>query len=130
MDEQKERIKGYVRVFHRDLESIDDFETLLDYSVDKAVDVTLLYLNREKLDIKFERIVADIVDAIFTKYKKNQSDGVDQAISSMSDNGQSVSFFNEVKNHFATGTDREILQSAVHLLNRYRGVKVGYTSKV
>jgi len=124
--EQLERIKGYVKIFHKDLEAVEQFNDLLDYSVNKALDITLLYLNHDTLDVKFERVVADIVDAVFTKYKKNQNDGVDQAISSMSDNGQSVSFFNEVKNHFATGTDREILQSAVHILRRYRRVKVGF----
>ena len=121
---QIERIKGYVLIFHRELESLPNFDELLDYSVRSAIDTVLVYLNVDVLDKRFERITANVVDAIYTKFKKQQAEETEQAISSMSDNGQSVSFFNEVKNYFSTGTDREILQSAVHLLKNHRRVGV------
>ena len=48
----------------------------------------------------------------------------DQAISSVSDNGQSVSFSNEIKNYLATTEDNELFAGFSKLLARYRRINV------
>jgi ABC-type uncharacterized transport system substrate-binding protein len=57
--------------------------------------------------------------------KDNVAD-VDRAISSVSDNGQSVSYANEVTRYFATASDDELFTGFTALLSRYRRVKVVY----
>ena len=54
------------------------------------------------------------------------TNAVDQAISSISDNGQSISYANEVTKYFTTATDDELFTGFSMLLSRYRRVKVAY----
>jgi hypothetical protein len=119
-DTQLDIIKGYVKVL-TEVESSD----LLEYSINSVVDRVLLYLNHKQLDKKFERVVADVVVNTLDMYKNKGQ----QAISSMSDNGQSVSYFNAVRNHFNTTSDKELFGGAVALLSRYRRATCVNTSK-
>ena len=48
----------------------------------------------------------------------------DQAISSVSDNGQSVSYSNEVKNYLASTEDNELFAGFAKLLAPYRRINV------
>jgi len=123
-DEQIERIITYVKSFNK---TIDD-EDLLKYSVMSAISRVLLYLNHDALDQKFEMIVADVVNAVFMRYYNNQnSTEIEQAISSVSDNGQSISFKNEVMNYFNTADDNELLGGTAKLLARYRRARLANT---
>ena len=46
-------IKGYVKIFHKDLSKIEDFDDLLEYFIHSAMDWVLLYFGREKIDKSF-----------------------------------------------------------------------------
>lgn len=122
-NDQKARIVKYVKTFNKTIDEKD--ENLLDYAVETVIDRTLLYLNRNELNPIFERVVADVVGGIFTKYKTNENnEGTDQAIRSVSDNGQSISYDNEIKNYLVNSADNELFSGFSGLLNRYRRVNV------
>ena len=120
-DEQVKRIVDNVKIFNK---TIND-EDLLNYSVEAVIDRALLYLGHETLEKRFEKVIADVVSGVFTKYKKNEtSTEPEMAVSSMSDNGQSVSYRNEVKSYLSTASDNELFSGFTNLLSRYRRIKV------
>lgn len=122
--EQLDRIKGYVKVID-DAASEASSDTLLEYCINEVCDRVLLYLNDTTLDEALERVVARIVSGIFNQTTNSKtSTESDQAISSVSDNGQSVSYSNEVKNYLATADDNELFAGFAKLLARYRRINV------
>ena len=122
--EQLDRIKGYVKVID-DATSDASANALLEYCVNEVYDRVLLYLNDTTLDEALERVVARIVSGIFNQTTNSKSSTEsDSAISSVSDNGQSVSFANEVKNYLATTEDNELFAGFSKLLARYRRINV------
>lgn len=122
--EQLDRIKGYVKVID-DAASDASANALLEYCINEVYDRVLLYLNDTTLDEALERVVARIVSGIFNQTTNSKtSTESDQAISSVSDNGQSVSFSNEVKNYLATTEDNELFAGFSKLLARYRRINV------
>lgn len=122
--EQLDRIKGYVKVI--DTAASDaSANALLEYCINEVYDRVLLYLNDTTLDEALERVVARIVSGIFNQTTNSKtSTESDQAISSVSDNGQSVSFSNEIKNYLATTEDNELFAGFSKLLARYRRINV------
>lgn len=123
-EEQKTRIEDYVKTIN-DAASIAENADALDFSIDEVGDRVLLYLNRTDLPEATERIVARIVSGIFNQTVNTiSSTSADAAISSMSDNGQSISFSNEVKNYLATTDDNELFAGFSKLLARYRRINV------
>ncbi len=122
--EQLDRIKGYVKVID-DAASDASANALLEYCINEVYDRVLLYLNDTTLDEALERVVARIVSGIFNQTTNSKSSTEsDSAISSLSDNGQSVSFANEVKNYLATTEDNELFAGFSKLLARYRRINV------
>lgn len=122
--EQLDRIKGYVKVID-DAASVASANALLEYCINEVYDRVLLYLNDTTLDEALERVVARIVSGIFDQTTNSKSSTEsDSAISSVSDNGQSVSFANEVKNYLATTEDNELFAGFSKLLARYRRINV------
>lgn len=122
-EEQITRITNYVKKINKSIITTD--EDLLDYAVRSVVDRVLLFLNHEELAEKFEKIVSDVVSGIFNKYKTNLNNGgTDLAVSSVSDNGQSISYSNEIKNYLANATDNELFSGFAGLLARYRRLNV------
>ena len=120
-DEQVERIKGYAKKINKTIEDDD----LLDYVADEILDRVKLYLNCDKLDEILERVIARIVSGIFSQTNSNLNSGsTEMAVSSMSDNGQTISFSGEVKNYLATTSDQEIFGGFTKLLDRYRRINV------
>lgn len=123
-DEQKAKIKEYVKKLN-DAASLPENAEILDFSTDEVADRVLLYLNREDLPVNIERIVARIISGIFNQsVNAKPSTSADSAISSMSDNGQSISFSNEVKNYLATVDDNELFAGSSKLLAPYRRINV------
>ena len=123
-DEQLTRIRELVKVLNKTA-SDDSNKDLLDYCINEICGRVLLYLNTKTLDEALERIVARIVSGIFNQSVNNQnSTAPDVAISSVSDNGQSVSYSNEVKNYLATADDNELFAGFTKLLARYRRINV------
>ena len=122
--EQLDRIKGYVKVIDN-AASDASANALLEYCINEVYDRVLLYLNDTILDEALERVVARIVSGIFNQTTNSKtSTESDQAISSVSDNGQSVSFSNEIKNYLATTEDNELFAGFSKLLARYRRINV------
>ena len=123
-EEQKGKIIGYVKKLN-DTAANPENENLLDLVVDEVGDRVLLYLNSTDLPENVERIVARIVSGIFNQsFNAKSSTNADSAISSMSDNGQSISFSNEVKNYLASADDNALFSGFADLLARYRRIDV------
>ena len=133
MDETKAKIKEYLKIINANIDEIDQTNTgLLDFVIDETMDRVQLYLNCETIPAKLERVLANIVNTglarslnILERSKNNVTDA-DRAISSVSDNGQSVSYANEVTRYFTTASDDELFTGFTALLSRYRRVKVVY----
>ena len=122
--EQLDRIKEYVKTIDTAAAN-QSMDTLLEYVINEVVDRVLVYLNDTALDEALERIVARIVSGIFNQtINSKDSTSSDSAINSVSDNGQSVSFSNEVKNYLATTEDNELFAGFSKLLARYRRINV------
>ena len=127
MDEKQiAKIKGYLKIINKNVDSID--KDLIDFCINEVGDRVQLYLNSDTIPTKIERILANIVNTGLKKSLKQleMSDDVDHAISSISDNGQSISYANEVTKYFTTTTDEELFTGFSNLLSRYRRIKVVY----
>ena len=135
MDETKAKIKEYLKIINAKIDEVDQTNSgLLDFVIGETLDRVQLYLNCESIPPKLERILANIVNTglarclkTLERTKNNVAD-VDRAISSVSDNGQSVSYANEVTRYFTTASDDELFTGFTALLSRYRRVKVVYTA--
>jgi hypothetical protein len=124
MDEIIAKIKGYLKVINANIDDIDN--EVIDFVISEVLDRVQLYLNSETIPTKLERILANIVNTGLTKCLKSKEGAVDQAITSISDNGQSISYANEVTKYFTTVSDEELFTGFTSLLSRYRRVKVVY----
>lgn len=121
--EQITRINGYVKKFNKTITTDD--EDLLVYSIEMVINRVLLYLNHETLSDRFERIVADVVNEAFVKYKNTKSlTDVEMAVTSVSDNGQSISYSNEIKTYFSTASDKELFGGFINLMSKFRRANV------
>lgn len=122
-DEQRAQIEDYAKKLNQTI--ADDDSDLLDFVVSEVADRVMLYLNDDHIDEQLNRVIARIVSGIFNQTKASQSSSSpDLAISSVSDNGQSVSYANEVANYLSTTTDNELFTGFEALLNRYRRINV------
>ena len=127
MDEKQiAKIKGYLKIINKNVDSID--KDLIDFCINEVGDRVQLYLNSDTIPTKIERILANIVNTGLKKSLKQleMSDDVDHAVSSISDNGQSISYTNEITKYFTTTTDEELFTGFSNLLSRYRRIKVVY----
>ena len=129
-NEQIARIKEYIHIINPSVVIQDN--NLLDFCINEVADRVQLYLNSETIPTKLERILANIVNNGLKKCLKDieisneDNTAVDQAITSISDNGQSISYANEVTHYFTTASDEELFTGFSALLSRYRRVKVVY----
>ena len=112
MEEQLTRIKGYVQTLDAE---IADGE-LLDLYVELTVDRVLLYLNDIVLDPRLEKVVAQVVISSMNGSKNAGT----QTISSVSDNGQTVSYHQTPIQHYGSKNDQELFSGFTALLNGYR----------
>ena len=131
MDEFNAKIKAYLHIINKRTDEIEQGnEGLIDFVIGEVADRIMLFLNRDTIPAKIERIVANIVNTGLTRClntierTKEGTGDVDRAISSVSDNGQSISYANEVTRYFTTASDDELFTGFTALLSRYRRVKV------
>lgn len=118
------RIKNFLALINEDTATIEQSHSgLIDFVINLTIDRVMLYLNSETIPTIIERLIAEVVNNGLTQ-KLDILSGNDRAVSSMNDNGQSVSFANEVKKYFVTATDNEMLSGFTNILNRYRRIKV------
>lgn len=133
MDETIAKIKEYLKIINDNIDEIDQTNSgLLNFVIGETLDRVMLYLNRETIPAKLERMLANIVNTGLTRCikaierSKEGTIDVDRAISSISDNGQSISYANEVTRYFTTASDDELFTGFTALLSRYRRVTVVY----
>ena len=117
---QETRIKEYAKLLNNKIEDGD----LLDFVTLEAKDRVLVYLNDDELDTKFERIVARIVSGVFTESLESKDGKLAHNISSVSDNGQTVSYSDKVKSYLVSTDDSELFSGFSKLLAPYRRVNV------
>jgi len=117
-------IKEYLLIINPSISEVGT--ELIDFVIDEVLDRIQLYLNTNNIPPKLERILANIINTNLIKAQNNtRNDGnVEQTIVSISDNGQSISYSNEIKNYFVCASDNELFSGFTALLNRYRRVKV------
>lgn len=120
------RIKNYLALINKDLTAIETANpNLVDFVIASTLDRVMLYLNSTEIPAILERIIAEIVNGNLKQILDiKANDGSERQVSSMSDNGQSISFSNDAKKYFASTSDDEIFNGYVAILNRYRRIKV------
>jgi hypothetical protein len=132
-----DRIKSYVLV----LDSTITNNAFLDFIVNDVVDRALVYMNRAYLKTKYESDLEDVTveesdyvlplpkelervlaGAVIGTLKtvKERNDAETSAVKSMSDNGQSVSFGDQISNYMSTTGDNEIFLGIRDLLDNYK----------
>lgn len=133
MDDLNAKIRAYLKVINKNVDEIEqNSEGLIDFVIGEVADRVMLYLNSDTIPSKIERILANIVNTGLTRCQKaieRTKEGaldVDRAVSSISDNGQSIAYANEVTRYFTTASDDELFTGFTALLSRYRRVKVVY----
>ena len=133
MDELIANIRKYLKIINKNIENIEkENEGLVDFAIDEVLDRVQLYLKSDTVPTKLERILARIVNNGLKKclkeieISKEDDTAVDQVVTSISDNGQSISYANEVINYFTTASDEELFTGFSSLLSRYRRIKVVY----
>ena len=117
---QETRIKEYAKLLNDKIEDGD----LLDFVTLEVKDRVLVYLNDEVLDTKLERIVARIVSGVFTESLESKDGELEHNISSVSDNGQTISYSDKVKSYLVSTDDSELFSGFSKLLAPYRRVNV------
>ena len=126
-NEQIARIKEYIHIINPTVVILGN--DLLDFCINEVGDRVQLYLNSDTIPTKVERIIAKVINTGLIKCEKDIATGntsTDQAITSISDNGQSVSYANEVTKYFTSASDEELFTGFTGLLSRYRRIKVVY----
>lgn len=131
-DAQRTQIIAYARLLNSTLpadttgeDGVVVVDPLLVFVVDDVADRVLLYLNREDLPANLLRVVARIVVSAWQQANGSKDQTApEQAIASVSDNGQSVSYRETVSSYFASADDTAIFGSFTKLIEPYRRVKV------
>lgn len=133
MDEIIAKIKSYLKIINKNIETIEqENKGLVDFAIGEVLDRVKLYLNSETIPTQVERILANVVDTGLTKCLKRieisseDNTAVDRVVTSISDNGQSISYANEVSKYFTSTSDEELFTGFTSLLSRYRRVTVVY----
>lgn len=122
-EDQRARIKNYIKAINKTVASED--EALLDTVLSEVADRVMLYLNDTKIDSKLEHVIARIASGVFNQSRTESTSGAPtMAISSVSDNGQSVSYSSEVQRYLTSATDQELFTGFEQLLKRYRRINV------
>lgn len=133
MEKTVNTIKQYLKIINPNVDKIEsDNKGLIDFVIAEVLDRVQIYLCTDTLPNKLERILANIVNVGLKKSLKNielaneDNTAIEQAVSSVSDNGQSISFANEITKYFTNASDEELFTGFTDLLKRYRRVKVVY----
>lgn len=118
---QKTRIVNYAKTLNSKIEN----EDLLDFAIEDCAGRVLLYLGEKKLDVSLERIISSMVAMNYARLIDFSKTGeVKQAISSVSDNGQSVSYSLDQKRTLTTAQDDVIFLGFESILKNYRRIYV------
>lgn len=137
MDDIKERILEYVLTIDPTLDD-DELDDLVAYTLDEVVDRVLAYTNRYQLVDQYELDLEDetldeddyvlpipvelervIARTVVNAYKSYEAAGTnEQGVSSMTDNGQSVTYKGVLS--YMSQPDDEVFKGSIALLNKFR----------
>ena len=133
MDEMNAKVREYLKVVNKNIDVIEQNNNgLIDFVIGEVTDRVMIYLGSDNVPEKLWRVLANIVNTGLTRclktidLTKEGAADVDRAITGVSDNGQSVSYANEVTKYFSAASDEELFTGVSALLSRYRRVKVVY----
>lgn len=133
MDSLINDIKGYLKIINPKLDEIEKkYNGLIDFVINEVLDRVQLYLNCETIPNKLGKVIARVVNTGLTKSVKeitvlsSDDTAIDQVVTSISDNGQSISIANEITKYFTSATDEELFSGFTSLLSRYRRINVVY----
>lgn len=117
------RVKDYLSII-ADITTYDD--KLVEFVIAETIDRVKLYLNVDTVPTQVERILANIVNNGIKRAVKSKELGTDtdKEVSSLSDNGQSISYTDHLTHYFTTAYDEELFSGFTSLLNRYRRANV------
>lgn len=122
-NEQRTQIIGYAKKLNSTLPDATD-ETLV-LAADIVGERVLLFLNRTDLPDNLLRTVSQVLVKVYLQITKESTQTeTEQAIASVSDNGQSVSYKDHAVAFLANADDEEIFGSFAALLKRYRRITV------
>lgn len=135
MDDIIGRIKEYALVFNSNLEEGD----LLDLIVEEIVDRVLIYTNRQQFVVGYEEDIVDItveedeyiypIPLVLEKpiarivvqvYRTFDEDLEGKDVKSIKDQGQSITFSDEVQSYLSDKSDTEIFMSIKSMLDKFR----------
>lgn len=116
MEKSIEKIKQYVLKLKPDFKNID-------FEVEEMVDRVILYTKMTSIPVELERILAKTIVSL-AKDKEYLSSEETGEISSVSDNGQSISFKDKSKSRTIREADLDILDGIREILDKYRKVEV------
>lgn len=123
MDDRIAKIKKYLEILNKNIKDID--ESVISFTIGEVIDRVQLYLRREDIPEKLERILANVINTGIKKAIKDIDNlEPDRAINSISDNGQSISYANAITNYFTVASDNELFSGFTSVMARYRRIKV------
>lgn len=122
MDEMVAKIKEYLKILNPNIEDDD----LLEFVIYETLDRVQLYLNSITVPPMLARILPRIINTGLKKVNEQVNGDDEQVVTSISDNGQSIAYANEIKKYFTSANDEELFSGFSSILSRYRRVKVVY----
>ncbi len=130
MDEISTSIKDYALTIDT---TLDEDDELLDFVVESVIDRALIYTNRYQLvedyeedntntspiPTQLERVLAEVVIRTYrTIAERNEADNY--AVKSIKDNGQEVTYSDQLKSYLNGSRDTDIFVGAEETLKRFR----------
>lgn len=112
MEELKKKISSYYKAISK--------EDANDVQVDMLIDRTQIYLNRKDINVILAGTLAQILYETNQSFEKNK----ELQISSISDNGQSVSYSQNPASALVSKNDSDLFGSHTAILNRFRRIGV------
>lgn len=122
MEKQIEKIKEYVKILNYQINQ----DEIFDFNVRETVDRVLNHINRKQLPIELERVIAKAIVSIYKKIKNDEENNGEQEkeISSISDNGQSISYSDKVKTYMLNNSDDDLFYGFLSQINKFVKAKV------
>ena len=113
MEELVQEVQTYIKVLDSELD-------LKDEQIKIVINRIKVYLNRRDVPFILAGTIAELIVDQANNLKRNE----EETISSISDNGQSISFSTKVFQALTSQKDVELFASHTAILNRFRKVGV------
>lgn len=122
MQEKIERIKKYISILNSNIEQDEVF----DFNIKEIIERILNYTNRNELPVELERVLAKAIINVYKKIEneRNNNEEEQKEVSSISDNGQSISFSDKVKTYMINSSDDDLFFGFITQINKFVKAKV------